>query len=190
MKWARALGVLAALGVLLSAAVASSQTRSHAHTGSPAVGYAIPQGIHKIKHIVIIMQENRSFDNYFGTYPGAAGIPMRKGQPAVCIPAPAKHTCVKPYHDRRDYNFGGPHDSAASAADINGGKMNGFLGQQEQAVAKCGCGAPNPPNDAVGYHTGKEIPNYWAYARNFVLQDHMFQPEPSWSLPSHLDLVS
>ena len=35
--------------------------------------------IHKIKHIVVIMQENRSFDTYFGTYPGADGIPMKKG---------------------------------------------------------------------------------------------------------------
>ena len=32
-------------------------------------------GIHKIRHVVIIMQENRSFDEYFGTYPGADGIP-------------------------------------------------------------------------------------------------------------------
>lgn len=35
-------------------------------------------GIHKIKHIIVIMQENRSFDTYFGTYPGADGIPMQK----------------------------------------------------------------------------------------------------------------
>jgi phospholipase C len=182
--------VLAAVVALSTAGVASSKPSRHAQGNFRAGGYASPQGIHKIRHIVIIMQENRSFDNYFGTYPGAAGIPMRGGQPAVCIPAPAKHACVKPYHDRQDFNFGGPHDAAASAADINGGRMNGFLAQQEQAVAKCGCGAPNPPNDAVGYHTGKELPNYWTYARDFVLQDHMFQPEASWSLPSHLYLVS
>jgi len=44
----------------------------------------IPAAIHKIKHVVIVMQENRSFDNYFGTYPGAAGIPMKNGVPTVC----------------------------------------------------------------------------------------------------------
>src|SRR6266487_2040485 len=37
--------------------------------------------IHKIKHVVVIMQENRSFDSYFGTYPGANGIPMQNGVP-------------------------------------------------------------------------------------------------------------
>src|SRR5579862_7445532 len=42
----------------------------------------------------------------------------------------------------------------------------------------------------MGYHTAAEIPNYWAYARDFVLQDHMFQSDLSWSLPSHLYMVS
>ena len=42
----------------------------------------------------------------------------------------------------------------------------------------------------MGYHTGAELPNYWAYAKNFVLQDHMFEPVKSWSLPDHLYLVS
>ena len=42
----------------------------------------------------------------------------------------------------------------------------------------------------MGYHDAREIPNYWAYARNFVLQDHMFEPNASWSLPAHLFLVS
>src|ERR1700747_3540868 len=45
-------------------------------------------GIHKIKHIIIIMQENRSFDSYFGTYPGAEGLPMEGGVPTVCNPDP------------------------------------------------------------------------------------------------------
>jgi phospholipase C len=42
----------------------------------------------------------------------------------------------------------------------------------------------------MGYHNAREIPNYWTYARDFVLQDHMFEPVDSWSLPSHLYLVS
>jgi phospholipase C len=42
----------------------------------------------------------------------------------------------------------------------------------------------------MGYHDSREIPNYWAYARDFVLQDHMFEPNRSWSLPAHLFTVS
>ena len=42
----------------------------------------------------------------------------------------------------------------------------------------------------MGYHDAREIPNYWAYARSFVLQDAMFEPVASWSLPQHLFMVS
>jgi phospholipase C len=60
------------------------------------------------------------------------------------------------------------------------------------------CANPNTPGctsakqgpDAMGWHDEREIPNYWAYAQNFVLQDRMFEPSASWSLPAHLFLVS
>jgi phospholipase C len=42
----------------------------------------------------------------------------------------------------------------------------------------------------MGYHDAHELPNYWKYAKNFVLQDHMFEPVDSWSLPAHLYMVS
>ena len=152
-------------------------------------------GIHKIQHIVVIMQENRSFDSYFGTYPGADGIPTANGQFTVCVPDPVAKTCVKPYHDPNDKNGGGPHGAPASVADIDAGKLDGFI-KQAQAGAK-GCLNPTDPactngnsTDVMGYHDAREIPNYWAYAQNFVLQDHMFEPNASWSLPSHLFTVS
>src|SRR5262249_41163345 len=44
--------------------------------------------------------------------------------------------------------------------------------------------------DVMGYHVATDIPNYWTYARDFVLQDHMFEPTSSWSLPAHLFTVS
>jgi phospholipase C len=155
----------------------------------------IDPGIHKIRHVVVIMQENRSFDSYFGTYPGADGIPMRKGVPTVCVPDPARGGCQRPYHDANDVNGGGPHGQSNAIADINGGKMDGFIAQAEKAQKGCvNTTNPNCANsaqaDVMGYHDAREIPNYWAYARNFVLQDHMFEPNASWSLPSHLFMVS
>jgi phospholipase C len=42
----------------------------------------------------------------------------------------------------------------------------------------------------MGYHDAREISNYWDYACDFVLQDHMFEPNASWSLPAHMFLVS
>ncbi|HVR11849.1 MAG TPA: alkaline phosphatase family protein [Thermoanaerobaculia bacterium] len=151
-------------------------------------------GLGKIQHIVIIMQENRSFDSYFGTFPGADGIPMSNGVPTVCVPDPKAGQCVAPFHDTADLNQGGPHAAAAAAADIDSGRMDGFIAQAESA--KSGCTDPNDPacgghsTDVMGYHDDHEIPNYWAYAQNFVLQDRMFEPNASWSLPEHLFMVS
>jgi phospholipase C len=156
-------------------------------------------GLHKIRHVVVIMQENRSFDSYFGTYPGADGIP-----PGVCVPDPANGSCVAPFHDSSDLNYGGPHSVGNAAADIDSGRMDGFVGQAEQGM---GCSSQDPscspctenshivsnlPQcvDVMGYHDAREIPNYWTYAEQYVLQDQMFEPNDSWSLPAHLYMVS
>src|SRR5947209_2512484 len=200
---ARVLRRLTASGCLAAALLAGGcGGGAHHHASAPGpppstTAAPLPAvGIHKIRHIVVIMQENRSFDSYFGTYPGADGIPTKDGRPAVCIPDPRAGACVRPFHDRRDANLGGPHSANNSRADVNHGKMNGFVRQQELGIQGCqnvfnpACVAASGRPDVMGYHDGREIPNYWKYAREFVLQDHMFEPNASWSLPAHLFLVS
>jgi phospholipase C len=187
--------VVVAGGIALVLAATLTHSDVGAATGAPP--RPSPPGISKIKHVVVIMQENRSFDSYFGTYPGANGIPMKDGVPAVCVPDPESGSCVRPFHDPNDRNRGGPHGQTNAAADIDAGKMDGFVAQAEQG--RRNCRNPNNPNctsggtgqpDVMGYHDAREIPNYWAYARNFVLQDRMFEPNASWSLPAHLFMVS
>ena len=162
--------------------------------GGPAGTYLVPPGIHKIKHVIVIMQENRSFDSYFGTFPGAYGIPMKNGKPAVCVSTP-KGPCMRPYHDAGDVNGGGPHGEHNALADVNGGLMNGFIIQRDLSKKNCtdqfdpACTDVGRP-DVMGYHTAAEIPNYWQYAQDFALDDHMFEPVKSWSLPDHLYMVS
>ncbi len=175
----------------------AGQTRSSAseQTGQSRQG-APATGIHKIKHFVVIMQENRSFDSYFGTFPGADGIPSRDGVATVCSLDVRTRKCVRPYHDPALVNGGGPHNAKNARADINGGRMNGFVAQAEIAARGCVIGSDNPncsPSatpDVMGYHDAREIPNYWTYAQNFVLDDHMFEPVRSWSFASHLYMVS
>ena len=75
------------------------------------------------------MQENRSFDEYFGTYPGADGLPRRNGRFTVCVPDTYRHRCVKPYHETSPRNLGGPHEHLDAVRDVNGGKLNGFITQ-------------------------------------------------------------
>jgi phospholipase C len=189
-----AVGCAAAIPLCASACGGSSHRRSQPRTQITTTTATAPVtevGIHKIRHIVVIMQENRSFDSYFGTYPGADGI-----TPGVCLPDPRTGSCVRPFHDRNDRNLGGPHSANNSVADINAGRMDGFIAQQQSGMRSCeqtfnpACGNAGGTPDVMGYHDGADIPNYWAYARDFVLQDHMFEPNSSWSLPAHLFMVS
>ena len=151
----------------------------------------IPTGLEKIKHFVFIMQENRSFDSYFGTYPGANGIP-----PGISFVDPLDGTTVTPYHDTNDVNLGGPHGWVHAQADIDSGKMDGFLNQAYKGTNANGTPfvpgtkPGTDPKDVTGYHDYHEIPNYWNYAREYVLQDAMFESVASYSLPAHLYMLA
>jgi phospholipase C len=170
-----------------------------------------PTGAIPITHVIMIMQENRSFDHYFGTFPGVAN--SAAGTPAgVCVPlnpaAPAQG-CVAPFHDVHDVNAGGPHTPAAAAADLDmqgaNALLDGWVIQQtngSSALCQVKAGVPRLPascggvvpgvdrHDVMGYHNASEIPNYWAYAQHFVLQDQLFESVRSWSLAAHLDMTS
>ena len=177
----------AILGAIVTATVACI-------SASTVVGSAQGEGdpgIHKIAHVVIIMQENRSFDTYFGTYPGANGIPMENGSPSVCI-QDGQGSCARPSYDPNDVNYGGPHGAPAAKGDIDGGKMDGFLLQSKSGRENC-AQTDNPAcggKDVMGYHDQRQLANYWRYAHDYVLQDRMFEPNASWSLPEHLYMVS
>ena len=102
----------AATSIVCAAVVGALTTASG---GSPPDMHRAPvPGIRKIRHVVVIMQENRSFDNYFGTYPGADGIPMKNGVPTVCLPDVRPRPCVRPYPDHADVNTDSPHASAVA----------------------------------------------------------------------------
>ena len=89
---------------------------------------------------------------------------------------------MRPYHDIADVNGGGPHGEANAIADVNGGQMDGFILQRDAASRHLHATPTTRPArlrrtpDVMGYHTAAEIPNYWTYAKDFVLDDHMFEP--------------
>ncbi|MDE3149572.1 MAG: hypothetical protein KGL37_08890, partial [Acidobacteriota bacterium] len=138
--------VLLAMGAFMASAVrADAQGSQSAPNNTP------------IRHIIIIFQENRSLDSYFGTYPGADGIPMRNGVPTVCVPDPETGKCVKPYHTHDDVTCGGPHEAEASLGAVANGKMNGFIAEVEtvgnfglypMAWARQYCQDPKDPKEA------------------------------------------
>jgi phospholipase C len=183
--------------------IAPILTAASAHAAAPDRASGIRMAQRVIKHVIVIMQENRSFDSYFGTYPGADGIAL-----GACVPLnPAKPQlgCVQPFHDPHDMNAAGRHHPQNAEADIDNGvtsaKMDGFVFEQTQSgFTKC---SPTTPvlvcaamragvarHDVMGYHDRAEIPNYWAYAKHFVLQDQLYEGVRSWSWSSHVELTS
>jgi phospholipase C len=167
-------------------------------TGEPLTQLELAQS--HLKHLIFIVQENRSFDHYFGTFPGADGIPMQNGRPSVCVPDPILGACVPPYHTSSQLQQGGPHAQRHSKEDVDGGRMDGFIRMAIESPVYCAdhrsdpkCASylgPQGQPDVMSYMTQREIPNYWTYAKQFVLQDHLFAPADSWTLPAHLFLVS
>jgi phospholipase C len=126
-----------------------------------------------IKHIVILIKENRSFDNYFGTFPGADGAingTLSTGQ-TVGLGHTPDHTLLDIAHQ----------GNSARIAE-NGGLMNGFdllPGAYQDGQ-----------NIALSQLRESDIPNYWAYARTFTLADHFFSTINGPSFPNHLVLVA
>src|SRR2546430_11488384 len=129
----RALTALAVVAAVSAVGVALLPARA-AKTTPPLTG------INKIRHVVIVMQENRSFDEFFGTYPGADGIPRRNGHFTVCVPDAVRHVCARPYHDRRNKNYGGSHELLDTIRDVDGGKMDGFIREARRGLRN-GCRA-------------------------------------------------
>jgi acid phosphatase len=124
-----------------------------------------------INHIVVIMQENRSFDNYFGTYPGASGIPR-----GTCMPLSPDHPnvgCVKPFLSTNVISGDLPHGYQSSVIAHDNGKMDGFM------VAE------NEDRKTMSYYDNKTIPYYWDLARHYVLADNFYSSVLSYSLPNH-----
>ena len=201
-RFALLLTLAAVLGAAAVVVPPGGAIRGPAAAAAPGIDPAA--GITNLDHLIFVVQENRSYDHYFGTFPRGDGLPRKAdGSFMVCLPDPAiAGRCRHPYHDRNQYDLGGPHGLAASNIDLARGDMDGFIRafrtkgtpctNDRDPAPTCRKAKPGPHGtpDVMGFHTGKEIPNYWELARRYVLQDRMFAPVDSWTLPSHLFLVS
>ncbi len=133
----------------------------------------LPAGMNQIQHIVFLIKENRSFDNYFGAYPGAFGATS----------GPISNGTVVPLSHQTGATLSDPgHQIFDARAAIDGGKMDGYdlldLGNVQGQILP------------MSQLQQSDIPNYWAYAQNFVLSDMMFSSLPSGTFPNHLYAVA
>jgi phospholipase C len=136
-----------------------------------------------IKHFIFLMQENHSFDNYFGTYPGADGIPT-----GVCMPVdPFDSTnanCVKPFHiGDTDVQMDDPdHSTETHRVQYNQGQMNGFVYALDERN--------QDGRLAMGYYNEQDLPYYWNVAGQYVLFDRMFSSAAGGSDINHFYWVT
>ncbi|MCZ8513766.1 stalk domain-containing protein [Paenibacillus filicis] len=153
---------------------------------SPSPATASP-----VKHLVVIFQENRSFDNYFGTYPNAPGFRPLPGTPAAeGIPQGSynldengKQVAPFLFSNEELQTADVNHNFDDMAKAVNGGKMDGFYMASENHAKGTG-------RIAMGYYDYNALPAYWQYAQHFSMADHFFQPIFGPSTPGALYLVA
>jgi phospholipase C len=129
----------------------------------------------RIQHVVYILKENRSFDNYFGTFPGADGATTGVISTGEEIPLGRS-----PDRTTRDLGHGWVDAHTA----INGGRMDQF------DLIPDGNGHITDDLLGMTQFLAADIPNYWSYAEHFALGDHMFGSIEAESFPNHLYAVA
>ncbi len=131
------------------------------------------QDLSQIQQFVFIIKENRTFDHYFGTFPGANGATAASLSSGQVMPL--NHA---PDFLPRDL----PHDWQNADKSMDYGRMDGF-------DLPPGC-TVNGDYLCLSQLTQQDIPNYWSYASSFTLADAAFSSIHSDSLPNHLYTVA
>ncbi len=159
-----------ALYFLLTASVGWAQVPAPGKIPAQA---ATPGDMTLIQHIVFIVKENRTFDNYFGTYPGADGVTTAKISTGQIVPLGRT-----PDQTPRDIAGHGWYDAI-------GGSDDGLMDEFDLIPGA------NVNGDMLGLTqlTQSDIPNYFTYAQNFVLADRMFSSMKGASWANHLYIV-
>src|SRR5579885_765020 len=158
-----------------------------------------------IKHVVVIFQENISYDHYFGTYPNAANP---TGEPSFTpLPNTPHDNGLTPALVGHNPNLYNPfrldrtqaitcdedHDYKDEQEAYDGGHLDKFvqatgIGEVDHGVISCGNNANG--NLTMGYYDGNSVTGLWNYAQHFAMSDNSFDTEFGPSTPGAVDLIS
>ena len=189
---ALAIGSAAAIPAA-TAAAATTRTTAIAPKWASA---AITPTATPIKHLVVLFQENHSFDNYFGTYPHALNP---SGEPAFhAAPHTPKVNGLTPALLTHNPNLANPfrldrsqeitcdnnHGYTAMQKAYDNGKLDKFV----QDVGPTGAGCS--PTLTMGYYDGNTVTALWNYAQHFAMSDNNFDDTYGPSTPQALNLIS
>jgi phospholipase C len=162
--------------LVCAALVACGQNGAQPASAIPAAPGSRPAAAPHFQHIILMIQENRSFDNFFATYPGADGTTTGKIHTGSTVPLTMQPLVGK--------DIGHTWQEFVKAYD--GGKMDGF-----DLNGYGGWGTLGPVGSYVyQYVNPAQIQPYWTMAGQYVLADHMFETQSSGSFISHQDLIA
>ncbi|HEY7282573.1 MAG TPA: alkaline phosphatase family protein [Actinomycetota bacterium] len=172
---------------------AGGKKTSSTNTPSPTGSRQTVHVKNPIKHIVFLVKENRTFDDYFGKYPGADGATSGKGlasddKTQINIP-------LAPGIDEQPHDI--THAFVSGILSIDGGRMDGFntildgTDKSGYAVMSRNCTVDPSQSDADAKKNGSGcIPDYYKYADRFVLADHFFSSMYGPTTPEHLYTIA
>jgi phospholipase C len=179
---------------MVGTAAASPMNGNQGQSGHNGGSTATP-----IKHVVVIYQENISFDHYFGTYPYAANTDGNKFVAKPNTPSVNGLSAALLQHNPNSVNpqrlsssqaitCDQNHNYGAEQKAANGGLMDKFV--QYANNDKCAPPAAQVPNVGMNYYDGNTVTGMWNYAQNFAMSDNSFSTVWGPSTPGVLNLVS
>jgi phospholipase C len=179
------LAALASSTIIASGVATSSLAENDAKTTTP------------ITHLVIIFGENRSFDNYFATYPSAQNEELPLFYPQEDTPSvngltsallTSNLNLANPFRLGREdaYTCSFNHDYTAEQKAVNGGLLDKFV----QASSSVGTGCARDGSTVMGYYDGNTVTGLWNYAQHYTINDNSFDTNFGPSTPGALNLIS
>jgi phospholipase C len=179
---------LAAIVGLASCSPTGGASRALIPAAAQAPNAPTPIGTY-IKHVVIVVQENRTFDNIFAGYPGADTVMVGK-----CKPIASQHVCPKGSVPLKAIPYAGEHDMSHNytpawiAADCSGKPPRCKMDKFDLNGSYSGVGSVG--TYPYAYLERNEVAPYWTMAKDYALLDHMFPTELGPSFTSHLNLIA
>lgn len=187
----RIIAVLFSLSLLVYAAPLHAQTTAPQASTDDALAALVRQ---KIKHVFVIYQENRSFDSYFGTFPGAENLSSTLARTQGFRQYdPLDNQWVTPFRISVADTADADHSRLSLITKSDGGRMDLFVSTEEFGLLARGYSREDAQRVGLltmAFEDCDTIPYYWQYAHNFALYDHFFQAMYGPSTPGNIDLIA
>ncbi len=187
----------AALPLLAFAFTACAQTKlAHAsHLPAESRDQLIAQLRAHVHHVFVIYQENRSFDSYFGSFPGADNLATEEARTHGFRQWDSiGNTWITPFLLKASDTIDADHSREALLAKSNNGRMDNFVAYEESNMVQAGNASPQFARQmgmlTMAHEDCHTIPFLWMYAHRFTLYDHIFQAMYGPSTPGNIDLIA